>query len=228
VKALDELLADQDRARASLLKQRMQELSQGAFDESHQGDESFRQFLERFPSLVKLQQRGTTLLVIRPEEEVDPAQLHLRYRTYLKKKGLRVVPSTIRLKILKDVCDLLDQNETMQWRSMVEELWTRYQHEDGDISKSYINDVLRLARRSGVINVQNGTSLAQARVPIRLEGDRIYQEAVFHCDAAYLKEIQQFEEPLNLDEASVALYESANQVRYLRIVIEHYLEDQPG
>ena len=59
--ALDDLLQENDHVRASLLKQRMQELSDGAFAEAQQGYKSFRKFLEQYKDLVKVEQERSTL-----------------------------------------------------------------------------------------------------------------------------------------------------------------------
>lgn len=223
--ALDELMIDQKRVRASLLKQRMQELSKDAFDETKQGFESFRAFLESFPQLIKIQQKGTTLLVYRPDGFVPTDELHLYYRTLLKKQGLRVVPSNIRLRVLKDMIALLQSHPDVEWRSLVDKLTSHYRQTGAeDVSKSYINDVLRIARRAEVIQVDNGGSLAQAAVHLAMEGERLFQEAVIHCDACYLQEIRNLQNPLDMREAAVALYESDGHARYLKVIYSRYID----
>ncbi len=224
--ALDELLVDQSKVRASMLKQKMQELSNGAFDEHQLGAENFRQFLEGYPDVVQIQHRGTTLLVQRPDDFVRPDELHLRYRSLLKKRGLRVIPSEIRLIILKDLVALLDHRDQIQWRQIVDRLAGYYQsHGREDISKSYVNDVLRLARRAAVIRVQNGGSLAKAPVSLRIAGERRFQEAVIMCDATYLAEMREMEGPLDLDQASIALYETVGHTRYLQVILNRYAQN---
>jgi hypothetical protein len=224
--ALDELLVDQVRVRASLLKQKMQQMSQGAFDESALGADSFRQFLERYPVVVQIRQRGTTLMVQRPDDYVRPDELHLLYRSTLKKHGLRVVPSDVRLMVLKDLVALLSHRHQMQWRQIVDRLAAYYQGAGrADISKSYVNDVMRLARRADVLSVRNGNSLAKAPVSLRLSGDRIFQEAVIKCDATYLQEILATDSVFDLDQASIALYESVGQTRYLQVILNRYIDN---
>lgn len=221
--AMAELLVDQSRVRASLLKQRMQELSNGSFDESYLGDASFRQFLERYPTLVQAQQKGTTLLVSRPENYIEPEELHLLYRSSLKKRGLRVVPSDIRLLILKDLVTLLQHHPQLEWRQIVNHLAAYYQRTSQyEISKSYVNDVLRVARRAEVIGVQNGGSLATAAVTLQLSGDRVFQESVVKCDLTYLRELQHLDEPFSLEEASIALYESLSHARYFKVILNRF------
>lgn len=221
--ALDELLVNQVHVRASVVKQRMQELSGGVFDESQQGDSSFRAFLERYPALVQIQQKGTTLLVQSPKEAVKPAELHLFYRSALKKRGLRIVPSEIRLLLLKDIVDILQRKDAILWRELVDRLADFYQRTGKTgVSKSYINDVMRIARRAQVIDVQNGGSLAKAPVHLQLSGKRIFQDAVIQCDITYLREIKNLDEPFDLEEAARALYESTGHARYLKVILQRF------
>jgi uncharacterized protein (TIGR00288 family) len=66
VRALDQLLQENERVAASLLKQRIQALSKGAFGRSPQGKRAFRKLLASYPDIVVLEQIGTTLYVSRP------------------------------------------------------------------------------------------------------------------------------------------------------------------
>lgn len=224
--ALDDLLVDQLRVRASLLKQRMQQMSNGAFDENQLGADSFRQFLERYPDIVRIQQRGTTLMAQRPDDYVRPDELHLRYRSLLKKRGLRVVPSETRLMVLKDLIALLSHKDQLQWRQIVDRLAGYYEgHGREDVSKSYVNDVMRLARRAEVIHVRNGGSLAQAPVSLQIAGDRLFQEAVILCDVTYMQEILSVDSPFDLEQASVALYEEIGHTRYLQVILNRYAQN---
>jgi hypothetical protein len=100
--ALSKLVTEeQSRVRASLLKQEMQNLSEQVFSETALGFENFRDFLAKFPATAAFQQKGTTLYVFPPEQEPEPVPLHLQYRSELKKRGLRVIPSDIRLSVIK-------------------------------------------------------------------------------------------------------------------------------
>ncbi len=223
--ALSELLVNQTRVRASLLKQHMQELSDGVFDENLQGDDSFRSFLEHFPALIRIQQKGTTLLVYRPEDYISPEELYLFYRSLLKKQGLRVVPSNVRLLIIKDLIALLQHQPRLVWRRLVDQLAVHYQEAGQDeVSKSYINDVMRIARRAEIICVDNGGSLANAAVHLDVKGDRVFQDAVIRCDMTYLHEIQSLQNPIDLNEAAKALYEDVGHARYLKVILSRYAE----
>lgn len=223
--ALDELLVDQTRVRASLLKQQMQELSNGAFDETQQGFESFRAFLERYPKLIQIQQKGTTLLVYRPDDYISPDDLYLYYRSLLKKQGLRVVPSSIRLLVLKDMIALLQHQPKVEWRQVVDHLADYYVNGGEDeVSKSYINDVLRIARRAEVIGVANDGSLSHAAVSLSVAGERVFQDAVIRCDVTYLREIESVQNPIDMKEAAKALYENEGHVRYLKVILSRYAE----
>jgi hypothetical protein len=221
--ALDYLLVDQPRARASLLKQTMQAMSDGAFDEGALGYDSFRQLLEDHADLVQVQQKGTTLLVYRPAPWVEPGELHLHYRSELKKRGYRVVPADVRLRVLRDIITVIQRRPNIPWRPLVDQLYAYYVRAGReDLSKSYINDVLRIARRAGVIAVDDDGSLASAPVSLLVSGERAFQEAVIRCDAAFLGEIQSLPDPFDLKEAAIALYETAAQARYLKVVMERY------
>jgi hypothetical protein len=222
-RSLAELLADQSRPRASLLKQRMQELSQGQFDEKIQGYATFRHFLEQYRHLVALQQTGSTLFVVRPEESVPTADLHRRYRAYLKKQGLRVVPATVRVQVLRDVISLLTAKETVAWQEIVGRLAAYYRSKRTvEISKSFVNDVLRVAHRAGVISIPDNTPWSSAPVRLELIGERAFQEAVMRCDAAYLNCLQNAPAPFDLEAAAVALYDAAAQARYLQVVLHQH------
>jgi uncharacterized protein (TIGR00288 family) len=54
-RTLDTLLQGETRVRASVLSQRMQENSRGAFDKSAYPERSFRRFLARYPHVVRLE-----------------------------------------------------------------------------------------------------------------------------------------------------------------------------
>jgi hypothetical protein len=113
---------------------------------------------------------------------------------------------------------------------MVDRLTQYYQQtEHEDISKSFVNDVLRVARRAAVIGVENGGSLAKSPVHLLLAGERIFQEAVIKCDATYLREINRFNSPFDMEQVSMALYEDANHIRYLQVLLNRYSNgDKPS
>jgi hypothetical protein len=128
--------------------------------------------------------------------------------------------------ILKDLIALLQRQSVVQWRLIVEKL-AAYYLENGqeDISKSYINDVLRVARRGSVIDVANGGSLAQAAVKLSIGGDRLFQESVILCDVTYLKEISALSDPIDMNEAAKALYDDVGHARYLSLILNRYSSD---
>lgn len=223
-KALGRLVTEeQTRVRASLLKQEMQNLSDDAFNENTLGFESFRDFLSHFPNTAAIQQSGTTLYVFSPEQDADPIELHLLYRSELKKRGLRIVPSDIRLTVIKDLIATLQQQSEIPWRQLVDQLANQYKAQGkNDYSKSYVNDVLRAARRAEVVGVHNGGKLATSPVYLQLSGNRLFQDAVMRFDLTYLKEIQLLRSPFDLEEAAVALYESVSHTRYLKVIMNRF------
>lgn len=211
--------------RASLLKEQLQSLSHGTFAETNYGVPHFRAFLEKFPDLLTLELQGTTLFVNRVlDEEEAAAELHVRYRNTLKKRGLRVVPANIRLQILKDIITVLGQEKNVLWKTLVDQIAEKYRgNEDLTISKGYVHDTLRVARRAEVITTSNGSkSLTADPLQLQLQGDKPFQDAVMRCDALYLQELQAAFGAVDLAEAAVALYDSKGHQRYLKVVQNHF------
>jgi hypothetical protein len=89
-----------------------------------------------------------------------------------------------------------------------------------EVSKNAINDILLLSRKAQVIRTSKGTSLAVAPVSLQLTGARLVREAIVHCDAVYLQTIQMLEEPFDIEEAALALYDSTSYVTYLQAVLQ--------
>lgn len=219
---------EQSRVRASLLKQEMQDLSEQSFNENELGFENFRDFLSHFPGTAAIQQKGTTLYVFPPEQEVEPMALHLLYRSELKKRGLRIVPSEIRLCVIKDMISTLQHHSEISWRQLVSALVDFYQAQGkDDFSKSYVNDVLQTARRAEVVGTRNGGKLATSAVYLQLSGNRLFQEAVMRFDLTYLQEIQTLGSPFDLEEAAVALYDSVGHTRYLKVILNRFSDNGP-
>jgi hypothetical protein len=153
--------------------------------------------------------------------------LHLKYRTGLKKQRLRVVlPSDVRITILKDMIATLNKNPETQWRELLESLFDYYMNLNmSDISKNAINDILLLARKSQIIRTLKGTSLATAPVKLQLNSDKPIKEAIIHCDVAYLQAIQSLSEPFDVQEVALALYDSTDYVSYIQFLLQKYGQD---
>jgi uncharacterized protein (TIGR00288 family) len=223
--ALDILLKDTPRVRASVLNQQMQENSRGAFDKTAYAEKGFRQFLSHYKHLVEVQQENSTTYVHRPQKKLPVRPLHLRYRSALKKRRLRVVPAQTRFRILKDLIQLLQQKQELRWRQTIDTLYQQYQQSQQDISKNSINAILLVVRRAHVIRTLKGTSLATAPVLLDIADEKPFQEAVLRCDAAYMKEILNLdEEPFDLQEASLALYDSPHYARHLQVVLNKWVD----
>lgn len=239
-RALERLLADDERAQASVLKQYMLEMSNGGFEKSSHADGSFRKFLENYPDIVVTEQEGTTIYVRRPTAATPPERvekrekkkdkkekattavserpLHLQYRTGLKKRKLRVVEAKVRFTILLDLLNHMRQRDTQyQWRELLELLYDKYEQQpDLSISKNMINATMLLARQAGIIRTLKGRSLSVAQVVLELESKELFKDAVCYCDAIYLREILSLTEPFDITEASLALYDNANYVKHLK------------
>jgi hypothetical protein len=224
-KALDNLITPETpRVRASILKQQMNDLSNKGFEKYLPGNGGFRKFLSRFPHLAELHQDGTTTYVGRPEKQnIPPPALHQQYRSFLKKQRLRLVAPEARFTITRDLMAALVQKQMVQWRPFIDELAEKYQVENKSISKNEINAVFLLARHAGVIQSHKGKSLANASITLLLKAERLVPEAIIRCDAAYLQAILDLPEPFDIEEAAVALYNTPAQARYLKIVMEKWV-----
>jgi hypothetical protein len=117
----------------------------------------------------------------------------------------------------------LNARPDIGWKELIDNLLLHYQRQNNtEISKSHVNDVMRLARRAHVIEVLESESLASAPVKLHLEGVRSFQDAVMLCDACYLGEIQSLADPFDLNEAAVALYDTNSYARYLKVILHRY------
>jgi uncharacterized LabA/DUF88 family protein len=219
-KSLNTLLAQEERVRASVLRQQLSDDSNGAFDKTQHADGGFRKFLEKFPELVTIEQVETTLYVTRPQKAEVQRPLHERYRIQLKKRKLRVVQAEVRVKLLQEMIGYLQTHPQTRWRELIDDLFAKY-GDDETYSKNVINAVLLLARQAHVVQTMKGKSLSTAPVSLALKGDKVFQTAVMRCDAAYLQGILDLPEPFDLDEALIALYYGPVQQRYLQTIMKH-------
>ena len=220
--AVDSLLKDEKRVRASVIKQHMSEASNGAFDQSKYAEGGFRKFLKKYPQIVEIQQVDTTLYVRKPKQVQAEKPLYLRYRTALKKNKLRIIPTEQRFVILKGIISALDEKPQIGWRELIDALAERYAAEGKEISKNMINALLLLARQADVVHTLKGKSLSTAPVTLYLTGSKVFQEAVMRCDAVYLQAILELPEPFDMEEAALALYYNTGHVPYLKQVLARF------
>jgi uncharacterized protein (TIGR00288 family) len=226
IQAMDRLVStDRPRIQASVLKQQMVTLSHGAFDQAQYGGGSFRKFLSNYPKIIEVEKEGTTIYVQYPPKVQPATSLHLRYRSGLKKKKFRIIAGSSRYLILKDIIHLLAEQGEMRWRQIIDTLAEKYAAEQSAVSKNMINDVLLAARQGQIIKTMKGRSLATAPVLLQLQGENNFQEAIVRCDAAYLREILDLDEPFDIEEASLALYDSKNYVAYLKMVMTKWMDE---
>ena len=217
VKAVDSLLAEDERVRASVVKERMIELSGGQFGRFQYSDTSFSKFLGRHSERITLEKDGTTTYVRRAAEANAQPELFRRYRSALKKQKLRVVPPRVRLGLLKDMIAILQREDGLEWRDLIDRLAAAHPaEEDGDTSRNMINALIVLARRAGVVRTLKGKTLSTAPVLLALEGDKIFQESVIRTDTVYLEAIRDLPEPFDIEEAALAIYDNAAYAPYLR------------
>ncbi len=233
--ALRTTLNGHDRVRASVLKEALQQLSDGRFDEGAQGAASFSTLLRKYPDVVELQQKGSTLYVTAAMEQGPNAAADGRptpqdltpadYQRHLKGQGIRVVPARLRLLILKELIARLRQAEELKWRELVDGIHADHAHDEAlGVSKSLIHDTLHAAERASVISADMGGRSFTTNAPVRLllKSERPFQDAVMRCDAIYLRTLRALDPALDLETASLALYDSPGYARYLKIVLSHY------
>lgn len=224
--AIDDLLAKEARVRASVVKQHLMFLSNGRFSQTPAGSGSFRQFLNNYSDQIAIEQQDTTIYVTRlhkgptPKASTTGSALHKKYRTHLKKLRLRIVPPRERLTVIRDLIRLCQEQPDIQWRAITETLNDRYKETDLPISKNLINAVLLVARRAQVLQTTRNRSFATSPVTLNLNTNQPILETVLRCDGVYLQEIINLEEPFQLHEAALALYDSEKYIPHLNRVME--------
>lgn len=216
VKAIDGLLAEDERVRASVVKERMIELSGGQFGRLQYSDTSFSKFLGRHPNMIALEKDGTTTYVRRAVDKTTPSELHRRYRSALKRQKLRVIPPRTRLVLLKEMIDILQKGDSLEWRGLIDLLAALHPDEDREqMSRNIINAMIVLSRRAGVVRTLKGKTLSTAPVLLALEGPKIFQESVIRCDMAYLEAIRALSEPFDVTEVALAIYDQPGYAPYI-------------
>ncbi|MCP5094928.1 MAG: NYN domain-containing protein [Chloroflexi bacterium] len=218
--AMEHLLNTAPRVRASVLKQYMSENSNGAFDRTPDANGSFRKFLSSYSHIVEIEQEETTIYVRKPRKKVPTPELHLRYRSLLKKQKLRIVPASTRFKILRDMIMILSEKGEVRWRELVGSLASQYEKEHVEISKNLINAMMLVARRAHVLRIRKGKSLSTAPVSLKVEGAKPFQEAVVRCDKVYLREILELSESFDIEEVALALYDTEKYAPYLQKIMK--------
>ena len=254
-KAVNDLLRGNERVAASVVKQKMDNLSQGNFSKTPGGKKSFKKFIRQYEDVAAVYTEKSTVFVQLPNTPIPqiaqaslpaspppstdspvsvsqpppnsrkPLPLHKQYRALLKKQGLRVVPASARLLVLREIIELLTDSKPIQWRYITQQVYDRtIDTPDQNISKSYVNDILHVLRFAKVINLQgSGERFSPiAKVTLDLQGPRRFQEAVMRSDAIYLQNITKSELPFDLEEVSMALYDANTHVRYLKVLQQQY------
>ena len=216
--AIDSLLAGDERVRASVVKERMIELTGGQFGRFQYSDTSFTKFLGRHAERITLERDGTTTYVRRADAPTtQPELLHRRYRSALKKQKLRVIPARLRFALLKEMIGVLQTADGLEWRDLIDRLVELHvDEENGEASRNMINSLIVLARRAGVVRTLKGKTLSTAPVLLALEGGRLFPESVIRTDMAYLEAIRALPEPFDVEETALAIYENVGYAPYLR------------
>ncbi len=215
-KAVDGLLAADERVRASVVKERMIELSNGQFGRLQYSDTSFSKFLGRHSDIIALEKDGTTTYVRRAVDMTAQPELHRRYRSTLKKQKLRVIPARTRLVLLKGMIEVLQQESELEWRDLIDRLAALNPDDgQGHMSRNIINATIVLARRAGVVRTLKGRTLSTAPVLLALDGPKIFQESVIRCDLAYLEAIRALPEPFDVTEVALTIYDNPGYAPYI-------------
>lgn len=226
VRSLDSLLSEDECVRASVLKERMIELSDGQFGRLQYTDTSFTKFLGRFPNLLTVEKDGTTTYVRRAGSPVAQPDLYRRYRSELKKQKLRVIPPRLRLLFLREMIAALQAEPEIKWHELIDRMTGSEQATAEGASRNMANAMLVLARRAGVTRTLKGRSLSNAPVLLAIDGAKPFQEGVLRCDAVYLEAIRNMSESFDLKQAALALYDQASYEAYMRHVMG-WLRDHP-
>lgn len=226
--ALVEVLGNSETGsvQASVVKEKMMDLSGGLFNNQHYGEASFSKFLTRFPHLLTIERVDTTTYVRRADvqSQPTPSDLYKTYRSALKKAKMRIIPAEDRLPILKSVVATLMRQDTYLWRSLIDEVFQQQNKDGRKISKNMVNSVLLVAREAQVIRTLKGSSLSTAPVLLAIDDEKPFQEAVLRCDAAYLAAIRKLPDPFDLQQAALALYDRADAAAYLERFVLPRLE----
>lgn len=217
--AINSLLAGDERVRASVVKERMIELTGGQFGRFQYSDTSFTKFLGRHAERITLEREGTTTYVRRTEAPNTQPELHRRYRSALKKQKLRVIPARLRFALLKEMIGVLQTADGLEWRELIDRLMGLHADDNGEASRNMINSLIVLARRAGVVRTLKGKTLSTAPVLLALEGKKLFPESVIRTDMAYLEAIRALPETFDVDEAALAIYENVGYAPYLRQLI---------
>ena len=221
--AADLAFRDQVRVQASVFRNIVEDVSNGHFGELIQGRIGFGRLLQRFSDIVRVEQEGTILYVF-PFDITSINELvglSSKYKTAMKKRGLRIVPAEMRLAILHDIVNALQQRQPQPigWNELIEDLHEWYEEQENTVSKTVLSDVLRVARKARVISLPSNKEGALGDAPVNLAVDS-FPHAVLACDAYYLNEIQRLDGmPFDAHEASIALYGTLDQAWWITYVL---------
>lgn len=225
-KTSEAVFSQEEKVQASVFRQQLQKMSDDRFSKTHFAKGSFQKLLTSFPNIVKLQRVDTTLYVTPAQRKTQPksgiTSLSAKYRSELKKRGLRVVPARTRLIVLKDMIAFLQQKKTPRWHEVVDFLVHHYAKTKYEVSRSIINDMLRLVRRAKIIKIdeQHDKPLSMMEVQLVRDDSRSFLNAVVQSDKTYVTELKSLEHlQFNWAEASIALYDSPERVNYLQVIL---------
>jgi uncharacterized protein (TIGR00288 family) len=229
VKAINTLAPMDERVLASVVKETMVRL-EPSFDEKNYGYRQFINFLEDCRDVVKLSKEDFNVwvsLLTPAEKEAISSELPLyaRYRAYLNRKGVRPVKPDLRLTIMKDFSELVkgSADERVTLKSAAASLKEQYDAQELIISKSKIQDVIRIIVRSDCLDFESLTTPAFS-TPISLKEEMDFEKIVTRCDSTYLHMLIEGFKDVDLEQASIALYETPEKVSYLEDLLNSIIE----
>ena len=223
-KTAKKVFVNEDKVQASVFREQLQKASADKFSSTQFARSGFSKLLSKFPEIVKLEWIDTTLYVA-PAQAQQPkaivAKLATKYKSELKKRGLRVIPARMRLLVLKDLVGFLQRTSAPRWHEVVDFLSQHYTTSEHEVSRSMINDILRLVRRAKIIEIDERPDqpLSMTQIKLKRDDSKAYLNAVVLSDKIYLAELKKIED-LRFDwhEAAIALYDSAERISYLQMI----------
>jgi uncharacterized protein (TIGR00288 family) len=197
---------------AGRLKQLMLALD-SSFNEANYGFQQFRGFLEAHQDMVAIQEQGMQLYISLRHEprpvQAGPAlepvsapalsealppppvtkpvviDMGLRYRSFLREAGLRVVEPGARRQVLADfLATITEHPDAISLNAAADILKDRYDAENALTQKMSVPDVMRLLITSGALHFAGDDPSGDA--PLRQTAELAPDSLALDCDSAYV------------------------------------------
>ena len=248
-KTIELHLANGERLAASLFRQHLDSVSERAFGESVYGTRwKVKQVLEHFPDLLSLEQEDTTLYVLATKNQsstpmvvkqgqssadmplsasIPPAPVLAtplthspeEYRTQLKKNGLRVVASPQRLWLLSAIYQLC-QTKLIWVRNELLEALLAVPDRPEMVSRTMISDFFRVLEKANLLISADKKISGVTEYQWQLGRQKPLSHAILLSDLSYLLALRDVVTEIKLESATIALYESAERISYIRYLLK--------